>query len=97
MALSYDESQTLMRDQGFIGRVKVAVLKFASFIIDEAPSTAAHNTRYRWAQSTLVDSDAQAARITPAVVMDAQVQIDGAAITDANLQTSVETVLNKML
>jgi len=97
MALSYDQSQTLMRDPSFIGRVKVACLKYASFIIDEAPSVAAHNTRYRWAQNTLVDADAVAMKATPAVVMDAQVQTDGSAITDANLQTSVETTLNKML
>lgn len=31
------------------------------------------------------------------VVMDAQVQQDGAAISDANLQSSVETTINKML
>lgn len=97
MALSYDESASLMRDPTFVGRIKVACLHFASYIVNEAPSTPAHNTRYRWAQNTLVDSDAVAMKAAPAVVMDAQVQTDGAAITDANLQTSVETALQNML
>jgi len=97
MALSYDQSATLMRDPVFVGRIKVACLSFASYVINEAPSTPAHNTRYRRAQNALVDSDAVAAKAAPAVVMDPQVQTDGAAISDANLQTSVETALQKML
>jgi len=97
MALSYDESATLMRDVSFVGRIKVACLHFATFILDEPSSTAAHNTRYRWAQNTLVDADAVATKVAPAVVMDPQVQTDGSSITDANLQSSVETAVQKML
>src|SRR5262249_39997683 len=97
MAISYEESQTLMRDMAFIGRVKVACLKFANYIMNEPTATPAHNTRYRWAQNAMVDSDAVAGKVTPNVVMDSQVQTDGAAITDANLQTSVETTLNFMI
>jgi hypothetical protein len=41
--------------------------------------------------------DAAAGQVTPPVVMDGAVQTDGAAITDAVLQTAVETTVNKML
>ena len=97
MALTYEDSSALMHDATFVGRIKVACLKFASYILDEASSTAAHNTRYRWAQNTMVDADAVASKMAPNVVMDAQVQSDGAAITDAALQTSVETSIQKLL
>jgi len=97
MALTYDDSASLMRDATFIGRIKVACLKFANYILDEPSSTAAHNTRYRWAQNTVVDADAVASKIAPGVVMDPQVQTDGSGITDAALQTSVETAVQKLL
>lgn len=97
MALTYEESAALMADLAFRDRVKVACLKYAAYIIDEPSSTPAHNTRTRWAQSTMVSPENSVAQVTPSVVMDVQVQADGAAITDANLQTSVEATLNKMM
>ena len=97
MAITYDQSAALMKDVTFIGRVKVACLKFAAFILDEAASTPAHNTRFRWAQNAIVDSDAVAQKVTPNVVMDPAVQTNGAAITDANLQTATETAIQDLL
>src|SRR5262245_6613466 len=97
MAITYDQSSALMKDAVFVGRVKVACLKFANFIIDEAPTTAAHNTRYKWAQNTLIDSDAVATKVAPNVVMDPAVQTSGAAITDAALQTATETAIQDLL
>ena len=38
-----------------------------------------------------------AALVTPTVVMDGQVQLDGAAITDQALQTATENAINKMM
>lgn len=95
--MTYEESATLMNDAAFHNRVKVSCLKFADYIVGEAVTVPAHNTRYKWAQQTMINSDAAAAQITPSVVMDNQVQTDGAAITDVALQTSVETTVNKML
>jgi len=97
MALSYDASAALMGDAAFRGRVKVACLKFATYITGEVATVPAHSTRIKWAQSTMVNPDAAAATVVPSVVMDTQVQTDGAAITDAALQTSVEATVNKML
>ena len=97
MALTYEESAALMLDMEFRGRIKVACLKYADSIIGEATNIPAHNSRYKWAQSTMQSPDMAAASVQPPTVMDAQVQTDGAAITDSALQGSVEAVVNKML
>jgi len=94
MALTYAQSATLMKDPSFIDRVKVAVLKFANFIQNEANTVAQHHARLRWAEQATIGPDSVAQTLAQPVVMDAQVQTDGSAITDANLQTSVETVIN---
>lgn len=97
MALTYEQSAELMKDPVFIGRVKVACLKFADFIMIEAATTPAHSTRLKWAQNTFAVPEQAAVTVTPPTVMDAAVQSAGATITDAALQTTVETVVNKML
>jgi hypothetical protein len=95
--MTYEESAALMKDQVFHGRVKVAGLKYTTYILSEDPATPAHNSRYKWAQNFALQPDMIASQIQPMVVMDAQVQTDGAAISDAALQTSVEFVVNKII
>lgn len=95
--MTYEESAALMNNQAFRGRIKVAHLKYATFIQAEPPDTPAHSARYRWAGQAAQQPDAMAGNLQPMVVMDTQVQTEGAAITDAALQTSVEAVINKML
>lgn len=95
--LSYEQSNTLMQDFTFRGRVKVGCLHFADYIVDEPANVPAHNTRLKWAQSCFQNPDMIAAQIQPAVVMDGEVQQTGSVITDNALQTTVETVVNKML
>jgi|SRR6187399_3189322 hypothetical protein len=97
MALTYEQSAELMKDPIFIGRVKVACLKFASFIYGEASTVPAHSTRIKWAQQTFNVPDVSAANVTPTTVMDPAVQADGSAITDTALQSAVENAVNKML
>jgi hypothetical protein len=97
MALDYAASDALMKDMAFQGRIKCACLIYANYILGEAATVPAHNTRVRWAQNTTNAPDVAAAHITPTVVMDPQVQADGADITDAALQGSVEASVNKIL
>ena len=97
MALDYKGSAALMNDLEFRGRVKVACLKFADFIMLEAADVPAHNTRMKWAQQTVVMPDASAGQVVPVVVMDPAVQQDGATIADPALQSAVEASVNKML
>ena len=95
--MTYKESAELMSDQAFRSRIKVAVLKYADSIMIEASSVPAHNTREKWAVNAMQQPDMIASQVQPPVVMDTQVQTDGANITDTALQVSVETVVNKLL
>lgn len=95
--MTYEESNALMSDPAFRGRVKVACLKYADSISNEASNVPAHNTRLRWAQECMNQPDGMAMRIQPPTVMDAAVQDAGEDITDAALQGSVEAVVNKLL
>lgn len=97
MALTYKDSAALMTDADFRGRIKVAGLHFADYIMNEAGTFPAHNSRMKWAQSMMATPEQVAYQIQPPVVMDAAVQDAGAAITDEALQGSVETVVNKLL
>jgi hypothetical protein len=97
MALTYQESADLMRDPVFISRIKVACLHYAAYISAEDPTVPAHKTRVKWAQSVVASPDGTASGIVSVVVMDPNVQASGAAITDADLQTAVETAVNNML
>lgn len=95
--LTSSESAALMNDPDFRGRVKVSALRYADSIMIEASTVAAHNTRLRWASNTMTQPDITAQQLQSPVVMDPAVQTAGKEITDAALQTSVETVVNKML
>jgi hypothetical protein len=95
--MTYDESAALMTDMEFRGRVKVSALKYADSITIEANTVPAHNTRLRWAQSTMQQPDMTAGQLQPPVVMDSAVQLAGKDISDTALQGSVEAVVNKLL
>lgn len=97
MAITYEESGTLMADMAFRNRVKVACLKYADFITLEPANTPAHATRVRWAQATQINPDGAAGAVTPVVVMDPVVQDKGAAVTDAELQSATEASVNKVI
>ena len=97
MALDYAQSAALMQDAAFRDRVRVACLHYAQYIVAVPASTTAHNTRYKWAQQTLVMPDAAAAQIMPTVVMQDAVQQQGAAISDTDLQTVVEVSINLLM
>jgi hypothetical protein len=97
MAMTYDASSQLMNDMIFRGRVKVSSLKFANYIMGEPNATPAHSTRVKWAQRTYQMPDTVAQELTPSVVMQDSVQAQGAAISDTDLQTAVETVINQVM
>jgi hypothetical protein len=99
--MTYTESYGLMNNTTFRGRIQVANVKYADSISIELPSVPAHNTRLKWAAQTLQNPAQSAAQIQANVVMDPAVQSAGidaegnALITDAALQVTVETVVNK--
>jgi len=95
--MTYSESNALMTDAEFRGRIKVASLKYADSIMLEANTVPTHNTRLRWAQNCFQQPDMVAGQIQPPVVMDPAVQTAGKDITDAALQGAVEGTVNKIL
>jgi len=95
--MTYLESAALMNDFTFRGRIKVALLKYADSILIEPASTPGHSSRIRWAQGAFQQPEQAAQQIHPPTVMDVQVQADGVDIADGPLQTSVETVINKII
>jgi hypothetical protein len=97
LMLTQEESDALMNDLKFRGRVKVCCLKYSTYIMDEANTVPAHNTRMKWAATVVQSPDAVAQQMTPSVVMDSNVQTAGADITDPALQSAVETTVNKLL
>jgi hypothetical protein len=95
--MTYEESANLMNDFDFRGRIKVSCLTFADYIFGEEPTVPAHQTRLKWAQGVFLQPDAAALQIQPAVVMDSAVQAAGSAIADPELQSAVETTVNKII
>jgi hypothetical protein len=96
-ALSYDQSAQLMTDMTFRGRVKVACLKYADSILNEASNMPAHNTRMKWAASCYVNPDMVAGQVQAPTVMDPAVQSAGSGIDDTSLQAAVEGVINQLM
>jgi len=97
MAITYAESAELMRDATFQGRCEIACLHFASYISGEASDVPAHATRMRWAQATFANATQSVAQIMPVLIIDDKVQASGAEITDPDLQSAVETSVNKFI
>jgi hypothetical protein len=95
--MTYEESAALMNDFAFRGRIKVAALKFADYIMNESNSVQGHNSRENWARRTFQQPEQVATELHPPVVMDPSVQADGAAVNDAALQSAVEGVVNKLV
>lgn len=95
--MTYEESSALMTDTAFRGRIKVACLKYATYIVDEPANVPAHSSRIKWAQQVGQQPDFVAQQVQPLVVMDGNVQSAGSAITDPALQTAVEGTVNKFL
>ena len=97
MALTYADSDQLMQDLQFRGRIKVAALTYAAYISNEATTVPAHNTRLKWSGECMKGPDFMAQQLQPVVVMDPAVQQDGAAITDQALQAAVEDAINQFI
>ena len=95
--MTYTESDALMADTAFIGRVKVACLTYAEYISNEPSDVPAHNARLRWANSCMLNPPSTAYQVTPPTVMDSAVQAAGPSITDEALQAAVEGTVNKLI
>jgi hypothetical protein len=96
MALTYDQLSELMVDPQFRGRIKVACLKYANYVLNLTSSAPIPMALSRWAQDTFASPDQAAQLVQPSVVMDPGVMESGASINDQTLQSAVENVIKKM-
>jgi hypothetical protein len=94
--MTNEESDILTNDVVLRGRIKIALLKFITYVLAESKETPAHATRLRYAQKTALQPAQAAMDIQPMVVMDPTVQANW-PVTDEQLQSAVETVINTVV
>ena len=92
--LNFEQSAQLMTDLQFRGRVKVALLNYASRILSSGPNS---NAAFRWAQQAFQQPDQTAQVVVAPTVMEPAIQGQGGDVDDGALQFSVENAVNKML
>jgi len=102
MALSYDQTSALMKDLQFQGKIKVAAVKYSDAIgIIDNQSVASRVNLVKWSFRCAQQPDMVANELQPYVVWDPKIQaadIDEnghSLVSDADLQTAVETTVNK--
>lgn len=94
MALNLEESANLINDSAFRGRVKVAALLYAQYLTLHPGNS---NSMMNWVFQTLKSPDASTAMLVPSVVINPNVQSAGKDVTDADLQSAVQTVANSLM
>lgn len=95
--VSYLSQFSLSQNPQFLQRLQFAVVSFAMYVLGEDPAAANHAARYAWAKAGVMNAAAVAQQLALAVVNTANVLAAMAGVTDANLQTSVETEINTLL
>ena len=91
---TYLELSNLSVNADFLARVAYAVGKYAAYIENEAADATDHAKRMNWAAKAKADSRAMAVSMIYDICQNADVVYGLAAVTDASLQTAVETAAN---
>ena len=94
MAMTLEEQASLMNDQTFRGRVKVAALLYAQYLTLHPGNS---NSMSNWVFATLKSPDSAAAMLVPSVVINPNVQAAGALTSDDELKAAVQTAANAMM
>lgn len=94
---TYTEKFNLSKDAVFLGRVTIAVAKFADYIMSEPETTENHRARVRWAQNAALNPQTVAVSIATIVTWNADVDYGLADVLDEALQTAVEVACGKFL
>lgn len=103
MAADYSDLAGLVNASAFQDHVAVAVTKFAQFIIGEDPAVALHASRAAWAKTALLSPRTTGGQVAFAVALDpifvnqAQGSVSVTNVTDAQVQTAVETAINNTI
>lgn len=103
MAMTYEQSAALMVDAAFRGRVRVACITYAAYILNEPPDVQGHSARMRWAVSAYQNPEFVATQAQTPTVMDPAIQAagvdaDGKSLaSDGEVQSAVEAAVNKLV
>lgn len=87
---------------GFGDRATIAVATYAKYIINEATNVADHNRRFAWAAQAILNPAGVVGQIANAILLDPTFaavtsNADFDAISDASVQTAVESTINATL
>lgn len=92
---TYLEIYALKTDQDFRNRVGMALVNYATYLLGQPATRPWHEQEVNWARKASFNTDDQIYRIMGFVLGDPQVQADLGTITDAALQTVVETAVQQ--
>jgi hypothetical protein len=95
---TYAEIITLSRDAAFLGKLEVAVVKYAEYILNEAANVDYHTVRARWADSVVTSgAGGVVSRIALPVALDSVIQDNLNTYTDAQLQAAAEVRIQRIM
>lgn len=93
----YSKIDLALNDSSFLGRIRACCLVTSWAVNNEATNVANHNARAEWATAVINDGNyaqdtaKQMARV--GAVVDTNLQTLGTAMTDANLDSMIATIL----
>lgn len=94
---TYLELATLAGNLEFLARIAYAVGNYAAYIAHEAENAPNHMARWNWSLRASGSPELMARSLAAAVCRDANVMANLAGVTDADLQTAVETAANELI
>lgn len=98
MAIPYTTVYSLAVDNGSLAqRMTVAVAAAAQAVFAEDAQTANHAARLAWAQTAITDPIGMGKKMVWGVLADPAIQAAGVGATDAQIQTSVNALVNQFM
>lgn len=92
---TYADIATLMNSSAFRDAVTIAVVKYASFILNESAGVANHNQRAAWAKNAYQSPGGVGGSLLAAVAWDSNVQATAPAVpADSVIQSATENAIN---
>lgn len=96
MAITYTDVFKLTNDTAFQQRLQVAIWRAATIVRREDVATPSHAQRDVWAKSQLTGPTNNLREVTIRVATFGQVLALGSAVTDNDLQTAVNQIVNDL-
>jgi predicted Zn-dependent protease len=97
MALSYTQVYGLTDNGAVHQRMLIAVAIAAQAVFVESPATQDHALRLSWAQKAIANVPDMARKMTIGVLTDPVIQVSLPSISDTEVQTAVDTLVNQFL